>query len=91
VTCEDGLLKIEASTLPSARNVRLLLSDGRSITSRVLLLPAGVNGGPAGFYYQAVRGPVPIPVSLTELDAQGRKLRVLRLSPVRACEPQPED
>jgi hypothetical protein len=91
VVCDDGLLKIEAAVLPETRHVRLLLSDGRSITSRVLLLPAGVNGGPAGFYYQAVRGPMPIPVSLTELDAQGRKLRVLKLSPVRACKPQPED
>lgn len=42
-------------------------------------------GGPAGLYYQAVRGPSPIPVSLTELDTHGNTLAVLKLPAVVEC------
>lgn len=83
--CRDrGLLTIEAQTLPSARSVRLNLSDGRQITSRVAIVPAKL-GGPAGFYYQVVRGPSPIPVSLTEVDAHGKALRTVKLPGTAEC------
>jgi hypothetical protein len=83
--CRDrGLLTIEAQTLPSARSVRLSFSDGRQITSRVAIVPAKL-GGPAGFYYQVVRGPSPIPVSLTEVDAHGRALRTVKLPRTSEC------
>jgi hypothetical protein len=83
--CRDrGLLTIEAQTLPSARSVRLNLSDGRQITSRVAIVPAKL-GGPAGFYYQVVRGPSPIPTSLTEVDANGRALRTVKLPRTAEC------
>lgn len=39
--------------------------------------------------YQVVRGPSPIPVSLTELDAHGRALRVVKLVPVVECTKHP--
>jgi len=83
--CRDrGLLTIEAQTLPSARSVRLNLSDGRQIASRVAIVPAKL-GGPAGFYYQVVRGPSPIPVSLTEVDVHGKALRTVKLPRTAEC------
>jgi hypothetical protein len=64
--------------------VRLLLSDGRSVSSRVVLVPASL-GGPAAVYVQALRGPSPVPVSLMELDQRGRTIGVFRLRAVRGC------
>ncbi len=88
VHCNSGLLTIEANLLAKTRSVRLLLSDGETITSPAILLPARL-GGPAGLYYQVVRGPSPIPVSLTELDAEGRTLTVLKLPAVVECTKHP--
>jgi hypothetical protein len=84
VHCASGLLTIEANLLAKTRSVRLLLSDGQTITSPAIRVPARL-GGPAGLYYQAVRGPIPIPVSLTELDASGATVAVLKLAPVVEC------
>jgi hypothetical protein len=88
VNCNGGLLSIESFTRPSTRSVSLLLSDGRRITSRALIVPARL-GGPAGLYYQVVRGPSPIPVSLTELDARGRTVRIVKLPAVVECTKHP--
>jgi hypothetical protein len=88
VNCNGGLLSIEAQTLPRARSVRLRLSNGRQITSRVAIVPPG-RGGPTGLYYQVVRGPSPVPVSLSELDARGRVLRTVELRRVAECAAQP--
>ena len=60
------------------------LSDGRQITSRVAIVSAAL-GGPIGLYYQVVRGPSPIPVSLAELDAHGRTLRTHKLPRIVDC------
>ncbi len=88
VSCGSGLLTVEASLLPAARSVRMLLSDHRTITSPAIRVPARL-GGPAGLYYQVVRGPSPIPVSLAELDAQGHTLTVLKLHAVVECTKHP--
>lgn len=88
VNCNAGMLTVTANTLPAARSVRLRLSDGYTITSRVLFVPKRL-GGPAGFYYQVVRGPSPIPVALAELDAHGRTLRVVALPHVVECTKKP--
>lgn len=88
VNCSEGLLTVQANTLPGARKVRLLLSDGRTITTAAIRIPAA-DGGPAGLYYQVVRGPKPIPVSLTELSSSGRPLRTDRLPAVRECTRSP--
>ncbi len=88
VSCNSGLLTVEASLRPVTRSVRLLLSDNHTITSPAIRVPARL-GGPAGLYYQVVRGPSPIPVSLTELDAHGRALAVLKLRPVVECTKDP--
>ena len=88
VHCNSGLLTIEADLLPATRSVRLLMSDNRTITSPTIRIPARL-GGPAGLYYQVVRGPSPIPVSLTELDAEGRTVAVLKLPAVVECTKHP--
>ncbi|MGD0455545.1 MAG: hypothetical protein ABSB69_18320 [Solirubrobacteraceae bacterium] len=88
VHCNSGLLTLEASLLPATRSVRLLMSNERTITSPAIRVPAR-QGGPAGLYYQVVRGPSPIPVSLTELDAQGNTLTVLKLPAVVECTKNP--
>ncbi len=88
VQCDSGRLTIEANLLAKTRSVHLLLSNGETITSPAIRVPARL-GGPAGFYYQAVRGPTPIPVSLTELDASGNTVAVLKLSPVVECTEHP--
>ncbi len=84
VNCNEGLLAIHANTLPRTRSVILRLSNGRRIRSDAVLLPKRL-GGPAGLYYQVVHGPSPIPVSLTELDAHGHRLRSESLPRVVEC------
>lgn len=84
VQCNNGLLTIDSNTLTRARRVILRLSNGRQIGSPVAIVPKRL-GGPAGIYYQVVRGPSPIPVSLTELNAHGHKLRTVALPRVVEC------
>ena len=47
------------------------------------------SGGPGAFYYQVVCGPFFVPVSLTERDAQGRTLGVLKLQRIVGCAKHP--
>jgi hypothetical protein len=84
VSCEEGILQIESSTLAQTRRVRLRLSNGRTIVSPVTLVPRKY-GGPAGVYFQLLRGPSPYPVSLSELDAQGQLTRTVALRAVKHC------
>ncbi len=84
VNCHEGLLTIEAEVPTATREVDLHMSDNRQIVSRPVLVPRRL-GGPAALYYQAVRGPSPIPVSLTERDAHGNPLRVLELHRIVGC------
>ncbi len=86
--CSEGLIEIRARLLPATRTIDLRLSDGRQIVSRPVLVSARL-GGPAAIYYQALRGPSPIPVSLVERDAQGRTLRVVRLQRIVGCSKHP--
>jgi hypothetical protein len=88
VSCNEGKLAVEALLPAATHSVRLLLSDGRRITSPTLAIPPNA-GGPLALYYQVVRGPSPIPVSLTELDAHGRALRIVRLHAVVECTRNP--
>jgi len=88
VHCKSGLLTVEANLLPATRSVRLTLSDGSAITTPAIRVPPRL-GGPAGLYYQVVRGPSPIPVSLTELGAQGNVLTTLKLPAVVECTKHP--
>ncbi len=88
IRCSAGLLPIALLTPASVHSVSLLLSDGRQIVSPVLAFPASV-GLPYGYYYQAIRGPSPIAISLTELDAEGKPLAVVKLRRLVECTSKP--
>jgi hypothetical protein len=88
VMCNEGLLTIEVETPTDTRAVRLTLSSGQHVTSPAMIVPVSF-GGPVGLYYQAVRGPSPIPVSLTELDRHGNIRRMIRLPSVAECTSHP--
>ncbi len=88
VNCREGLLTIETEVPSATRTVDLRMSDGAHVVSRPVFVPRRL-GGPDAFYYQAVRGPSPVPVSLTERDAQGRTLRVLKLRRIVGCSRHP--
>jgi hypothetical protein len=84
VACKSGLLTIEAQTVAGARSVTLTLSDGRQITSAVVVVPPRL-GGPLGYYRQALWGPSPVPVGLVERSAHGQVLRRLTLPRRTGC------
>jgi hypothetical protein len=84
LTCVRGLWEIDLQTLATATSVRLALSNGRTVTSDVAVVPREL-GGPIGLYYQVVRGPSPLPLSLTELNAERKTLRVVKLHPFKGC------
>jgi hypothetical protein len=88
VNCREGLLTIETEVPSATRTVDLRMSDGAHVVSRPVFVPRRL-GGPGAFYYQAVRGPSPVPVSLTERDAHGRTLRVLKLRRIVGCSRHP--
>jgi hypothetical protein len=88
VNCREGLLTVEAEVPSATRTVDLRMSDGTHVVSHPLFVPRRL-GGPDAFYYQAVRGPSPVPVSLTERDARGRSLRVLKLRRIVGCSRHP--
>lgn len=84
VECQAGTLTIHVRVRDNTHNVRLTLSDGRTVTSPVILVPRAL-GGPASLYYQAVQGPRPIPVYITELDQLGREIRTVATPRVIEC------
>ncbi len=73
MTCPGNRVAIEAVVPAITRKIRVRLADGRTLSSRVTRIPAR-DGGPLGFYFQAVSASGAWPVSLIELDADGRKL-----------------
>ena len=73
MTCPGDRVAIEAIVPATTRKIRVRLANGRTLSSRVVRIPAR-DGGPLGVYFQAVRASGAWPVSLIELDAHGRKL-----------------
>lgn len=92
-SCGEGVVAVQLAVPPSVREVRMTLSNGHTITSRVVFIPRR-DGGPRGLYIQSVRGYEPHPVSLTELGSGGRVLGVLKLGHGFGCRrsliPRPE-
>jgi hypothetical protein len=73
---------IELATPPGVRRARVRFSDGRTLTISVIQVPAK-DGGPAGVVIDAFRGYNPYPVSVQELNRDGRILRTVSLRQVR--------
>jgi hypothetical protein len=88
VNCASGRLTVTENTPARVRSVRLLLSNGTQIASRVIFVSPKM-GGPFGLYYQVVRGPSPIPVSLVELNERGRIVRSVSLPHIVECTKNP--
>jgi hypothetical protein len=88
VKCTEGLLTIKTAVPAAIRTVELRMSNGIQIVSRPVFVPRRL-GGPGAFYYQAVRGPSPFPVSLIERDARGHTLSVLKLRRIVGCSKHP--
>jgi hypothetical protein len=86
--CGGGVESIAAVVPASVRTVRLLLSNGQAISSRVVRIPPRY-GGPRGLYLQAVRGYSPHPVSITELDRNGHVVAVRKLDDIRCQRESP--
>ncbi len=72
-----GRLALHRRVSPAAIGVQLTLSDGHRITSKVMT--ASGPEGPAGLYYQAVRGPTPIPMKVREIGGASQTMGVRRL------------
>jgi hypothetical protein len=88
VSCSEGLLQIETEVPAATRTVDLRMSNDAHIVSRPVFVPRPL-GGPVALYYQAVRGPSPVPLSLTARDAHRRPLRVLKLRRIVGCSTHP--
>ncbi len=82
--CREGRVAIKALLAAAVHAIRLRLDNGRTIDSRVGELPAS-DGGPLAVYYQAVNASAGKPISLTELDAHGHTLGLLKLADDAAC------
>jgi hypothetical protein len=86
VFCEAGIETIQTAVPASARSVRLVLANGRTIESRVVRIPRR-DGGPSGIYAQEIRGGTSHAVSLVELDADGSVVLTLELPRYRCVKP----
>ena len=89
--CEAGIETVQSAVPASVRSVRLVLADGRTISSRVIRVPRR-DGGPAGIYAQEIRGSSSHAVSLVELNGDGETVLTLQLRRYRCGKPrnQPE-
>jgi hypothetical protein len=87
--CEAGIETIQTAVPASVRSVRLLLTDGRTIESRVVRVPRR-DGGPAGIYAQEIRGSTSHAVSLIELHAGGGTVLTVELPRYRCVKPRKE-
>jgi hypothetical protein len=87
-TCAGGFVTVTAITPPGASSGRLLLSDGRAITSPVYSVPHG-GSRMSGFFFQVVRGPKPVPLSVTVSDRGGHATATARFPRIVDCTANP--
>jgi len=89
LACSEGEVSITLAVPGNVHAVRLRLGDGTAITSSVAQI-SRKRGGPGGIYVQALRGAGRRALSLTELDAGGRIVKVVKVkAPHCRREPQP--
>jgi hypothetical protein len=81
--CSGTHWQVEGQTVEGAAGVILKLRGGTQIASAVALVPASL-GGPAGFYFEVLPTSQD-PVSLSELDAQGREVGSVQLPHQAKC------
>lgn len=85
--CEAGIETIQTAVPASVRSVRLVLTNGRTIESRVVRVPRR-DGGPVGIYAQQIRGSASHAVSLLELNSGGDVVLTVRLPSYRCVKPR---
>lgn len=85
--CSGPVETLQFATPPDVRQVRVRLSNGRTVTDSVVQIPVK-DGGPAGLFVDAFRGYKTYPVSAQELSSDGRVLRTVGLRGMR-CEQEP--
>ena len=83
--CTEGTRTFQERAPAGATRGRMLLADGRSITSDIVAIPAALGGG--GEYFQATTGSPP--VRLTFLDPSGRRLRSEPIAGGQICHTAP--
>lgn len=86
-SCSGPVETIELATSPDVHRARVRLSDGRTVTVSVVQVPAK-DGGPAGILVDAFHGYNSYPISVQELNRDGRVQRTVGLSRVR-CTKEP--
>ena len=86
--CEAGIETIQTAVPASVRSVRLALTDGRTIESRVVRGPPRDGGGAAGIYAQEIRGSSSHAVSLVELNTGEEVVLALHLPRYRCVKPR---
>ena len=85
--CEAGIETIQTAVPASVRSARLLLANGRTIKSRVVLVQRR-DGGPAGIYAQEIRGSSNHAVSLAELNTGEEVVLALHLPRYHCVKPR---
>jgi len=85
--CDGAEWEVEGQTLEGATTASVNLRSGTPISSPIALVPPSL-GGPLGFYFQLLPSSED-PVSLTELDAQGRVLATVPLPHEARCPGRP--
>src|SRR6185437_5612888 len=78
--CSGEIESFQVPVPPTVWAVRLLFGDGRTNTNRVVRTPRR-DGGPTTIYVQSVHTRRAKPVSLTELDRNGRVITVRKVEP----------
>jgi len=64
--------------------MQLRLDNRHTVTSYLINVPSRF-GDPAKLYYQAIRGSSSMPIAVTELSENGRKLRTTEIVGVTNC------
>jgi hypothetical protein len=81
-SCSGPVETVQFATPPDVRRVRVWFSNGRTVTVSIVQVPAR-DGGPAGVFIDAFRGYRPYPISVRELNRDGRVLRTVGLRRLR--------